>query len=158
MKKVFTILLFFCAIALMSFVMAKDEPMYKNLKILPKDITKDQMDSVMHHFAASMGKKCGFCHVYNQEQNKMDFASDAKEQKETARAMWQMQAKLNKKFFEVKDSKNLDAKLQVTCFTCHHGSEHPETAAPMKPTGPPPGAGAPPQGPPPGGTDSTKHQ
>ena len=90
------------------------------------------MDSVMHHFANSMGKKCNFCHVYNQEEKKMDFISDAKEEKATAREMWKMTAKLNKKYFDVKDSKNLGAKLEVTCFTCHHGDEHPETKPPMR--------------------------
>ena len=90
------------------------------------------MDSVMHHFTNSMGKKCNFCHVYNQEEKKMDFVSDAKEEKATAREMWKMTAKLNKKYFDVKDSKNLDAKLEVTCFTCHHGSDHPETKPPMR--------------------------
>ncbi len=30
---------------------------FKNLKILPKDITKDQLDSVMDHFRGSLGVK-----------------------------------------------------------------------------------------------------
>lgn len=154
MKKTFTILLLFVALATMSFVITKDDPpTYKNLKILPKNITKDQMDSVMHHFASSLGQKCGFCHEFNQEQKTMDFASDAKQPKATAREMLKMMIKLNKKFFEVKDSKDLGAKLQVTCFTCHHGEEHPSITPPMH-MGPP--GGMHPQGPPPG-TDSTKH-
>ena len=133
MKITFTIVLLCVALLMMSFLITQDEPpKYKNLKILPKNITKDQMDSVMHHFANSMGKKCNFCHVYNQEEKKMDFVSDAKEEKATAREMWKMTAKLNKKYFDVKDSKNLDAKLEVTCFTCHHGSDHPETKPPMR--------------------------
>ena len=133
MKITFTIILLCVALLMMSFLITQDEPpKYKNLKILPKNITKDQMDSVMHHFANSMGKKCNFCHVYNQEEKKMDFVSDAKEEKATAREMWKMTAKLNKKYFDVKDSKNLDAKLEVTCFTCHHGSDHPETKPPMR--------------------------
>lgn len=148
MKKFVTVGLFLVAIATMSFVISKDEPRYKNLKILPKDITKDQMDSVMHHFAGALGQKCNFCHVFNQEQKTMDFASDEKQAKETAREMMKMMIKLNKKFFEVKDSKELGSKLQVTCFTCHHGEEHPGTQ-PMMHKGPPP---------PPPSTDSSKHQ
>ena len=133
MKLTFSIILCCVALLMMSFLITQDEPpKYKNLKILPKNITKDQMDSVMHHFANSMGKKCNFCHVYNQETDKMDFASDAKEEKGTAREMWKMMAKLNKKYFDIKGSKNLDAKLEVTCFTCHHGSEHPETKPPIR--------------------------
>ena len=33
---------------------AREDPKYKNLKILPKDITHEQMDSVMHHYTASL--------------------------------------------------------------------------------------------------------
>lgn len=123
------------------------------------------MDSVMYHFSASLGVKCGFCHSYNQEQKSMDFASDAKKEKNRAREMWRMNAKLNKKFFDVKGSKELGARLEVTCFTCHHGAKDLETKAPMMKMGPPPGAG--PQGPSPGGevphhmapagADSVKH-
>ena len=40
---------------------------------------------------------------------------------------------------------NLDAKLLVTCYTCHHGKAEPEVKAPHqeRPQGPPP----PPTGP-----------
>ena len=133
MKITFTITLCCVALLMMSFLITQDEPpRYKNLKVLPKNITKDQMDSVMHHFANSMGKKCNFCHVFNQQENKMDFVSDAKPEKSTAREMWKMTAKLNKKYFDIKDSKKMGTHLEVTCFTCHHGAEHPETKPPAK--------------------------
>ncbi|MEO7767059.1 MAG: c-type cytochrome [Ferruginibacter sp.] len=153
MKITFTVILGCVALIMMSFLISNDEPpTYKNLKVLPKNITKDQMDSVMHHFADAMGKKCNFCHVYNEADKKMDFVSDAKEEKGSAREMWKMSVKLNKKYFDIKDSKSLDAKLAVTCFTCHHGSPHPETKPPMRmdpPRNRPAG--------PPLVTDSTKH-
>ena len=148
MKITFTIILGCVALTMMSFLITKDDPpKYKNLKVLPKNITKDQMDSVMHHFAGAMGQKCNFCHVFNQEEKKMDFVSDAKEEKKTAREMLKMMIKINKKFFEVKDSKQLDSKLAVTCFTCHHGAEHPQKRPPMMQQGPPRAPS----------TDSTKH-
>src|SRR6187402_422692 len=105
------------------------------------------MDSVMHHFADAMGQKCNFCHVFNQTDQKMDFVSDAKKEKAEAREMMKMTIKLNKKFFEIKNSKELDAKLEVTCFTCHHGAEHPQKKPPMRQQGPPRAPS----------TDSTKH-
>ncbi len=71
-------------IASLAFTSA-EEPRYKNLKILPKNINKAQMDSVMHHFSQSLGVKCNFCHEFNQEQKSMDFASDANEHKGIAR-------------------------------------------------------------------------
>lgn len=120
----------------MSFAITKDEPLYKNLKILPKKTTKKQMDSVMRHFTQSLGVKCNFCHQYNAEQKAMDFPSDANEHKGVARDMMKMTARLNKKYFDVKDSKSLTAKLEITCYSCHNGKEHPATIPPPPPPRP----------------------
>jgi hypothetical protein len=132
MRKTVTITTCFIALILMSFAVTKDERRYKNLKVLPKNITKEQMDSVMKHFTGSLGVKCNFCHVFNQEQKAMDFASDANEHKGVARYMMKMTTKLNKKYFEVKD-KSLSAKYEVTCYTCHNGKENPGTKPPAPP-------------------------
>ncbi|MEP7106844.1 MAG: c-type cytochrome [Ferruginibacter sp.] len=156
MKKAFTIVILFVALVMMSFIISQEEPpVYKNLKVLPKNITKGEMDSLMHHFAGSLGQKCNFCHVFNEEQKKMDFASDAKKEKGTAREMWQMMVKLNKKYFDIKESKRLGTALEVTCFTCHRGAKQPETKPPVMRMGPPPGAHTPAM--PANGTDTTKH-
>jgi Photosynthetic reaction centre cytochrome C subunit len=156
MKKIFTVAIFFVTLVMMSFIINKEAPPgFKNLKVLSKNTTKEEMDSLMHHFANSLGQKCGFCHVFNEEQKKMDFASDAKKEKGTAREMWLMTAKLNKKYFDIKDSKRFDAQLEVTCFTCHRGAKHPETKAPVMRMGPPPGGNTPTM--PAIGTDTTKH-
>jgi hypothetical protein len=120
----------------MSFAVTKDEPTYKNLKVLPKNINKKQMDSVMHHFASSLGVKCNYCHQYNAEQKAMDFASDANEKKGVARNMLKMMQKLNKKYFDVNDSKNLTAKLEITCYSCHNGKANPATQPPPPPPRP----------------------
>ncbi|MEO6548618.1 MAG: c-type cytochrome [Ferruginibacter sp.] len=153
MKKLATILTGFIALVMMSFVITqKEPPRFKNLKVLPKNTTKEEMDSLMHHFARSLGQKCGYCHAFNDEQKKMDFASDAKKEKTTAREMWQMTAKLNKKYFDVKDSKKLDSRLEVTCYTCHRGATEPETKSPITRMGPPPGGNARPNN-----SDSAKH-
>jgi hypothetical protein len=110
---------------------------------MPKNTTKKQMDSVMRHFAQSLGVKCNFCHQFNQEQKAMDFASDANEHKGVAREMMKMTTRLNKKYFDVKETKSLTAKLEVTCYTCHNGKEHPGVKPPPAPQGGPAGAGAP---------------
>ena len=90
MKRILSVIVCFIALILMSFVVTKDEPTYKNLKVLPKNINKKQLDSVMHHFTSSLGVKCNYCHQYNAEQKAMDFASDANEKKGTARDMMKM--------------------------------------------------------------------
>jgi hypothetical protein len=99
-----------------------DEPRYKNLKVLSKNITKKELDSVMHFFSVSMGEKCNFCHVWNNDTKKMDFASDANPNKNVARSMMRMAKKINKKYFKNREDPSVQA---VTCYTCHHGSGFP---------------------------------
>ena len=147
MKKILSVIACFVALVLMSFVITKDEPRYKNLKVLPKNTTKQQMDSVMHHFSSSLGVRCNYCHQFNAEQKSMDFASDANEHKGVAREMMKMTSKLNKKYFHINNSKDLTAKLEITCYSCHNGKAHPATQPPA-PQGPPAGGSAP-AGPPP---------
>jgi ribosomal protein L44E len=126
MKKTAFIITAFAGMIAFSFAFTKaDEPQYKNLKVLPKSTTKQQMDSVMKHFTASLGVKCNFCHKYNEAQKSMDFASDANEHKGVARDMMRMTSKINQKYFDVKSSKSLEADLEMTCYTCHNGKVHP---------------------------------
>ncbi len=66
----------------------------------------------------------------------MDFVSDANEHKGIAREMMKMTTRLNKKYFDVKDSKSLTAKLEVTCYTCHNGKAEPGKFAPPPPPRP----------------------
>ena len=102
----------------------------QNLKVLPKNTTKQQLDSVMKHFTVALGVKCNFCHVYNQEQKSMDFASDGNNHKDVARYMMKMTNKINEKYFEVKKAERMDADLEVSCYTCHSGKAHPAKFAP----------------------------
>jgi hypothetical protein len=76
------------------------EPHFKNLQILPKDISGHDLDSVMHHFTAALGVKCNFCHVRNEEAKQMDFASDDKPEKKIARKMMLMAIDINKNYFK----------------------------------------------------------
>ncbi len=136
MMKILTVSGCFIALILMSFAITKAEPQYKNLKILPKNTTKIQMDSVMHHFTSSLGVKCNHCHQYNAEQKSMDFVTDANEHKGIARQMMKMTQKLNRKYFHVNNVKSLTADLEITCFSCHNGKAHPATQPPPPPPKP----------------------
>ena len=101
---------------------------YKNLKILPKNISKEDLDKVMDHFKAALGVKCSFCHAPSKDtaQKWPDFASDEKPEKLIARKMMKMTSKINKKFFS--DNKNEQGVVvpAVECMTCHRGSPHPD--------------------------------
>ncbi|HEX6783103.1 MAG TPA: c-type cytochrome [Sphingomicrobium sp.] len=114
--------------------MAFGDPPHKNLKILPQDISRMQLLSTMKFFSQSLGVRCTFCHVGTEGQppSTFDFASDAKPEKTTARRMIVMVQQINQQGFGITDP----AKFKVTCFTCHRGSQHPETQPPATP---PPG-------------------
>lgn len=154
MKRSILILAVFISfiVASLAFINA-DEPKYKNLKVLKKNTTKHELDSLMRFFTMSLGERCTFCHVKNDEGKVSDFASDANPNKGTARFMMKMTAKINKKYFKDMDkgNENKGSLIQsVTCYTCHHGEGHPAVKPPMGKNGmgmpPPPGMGMPPQG------------
>ena len=69
-----------------------DDDGFKNLKVLPKDISEDALDSLMDNFCVSLGVKCGFCHARNADTtiHRLDCSLDTKDEKEAARSMMQM--------------------------------------------------------------------
>jgi glutaredoxin len=89
---------------------------FKNLKVLPKSISKAELKAIMKAQSKALGVDCDHCH----EDPNMD--SDAKPAKEIARQMMRMQAEINAKWLKgVKEAE----KNPVTCATCHQGKEHP---------------------------------
>ena len=133
MKKTFLICFLICAVAI-SFAFIKDNPpKYENLKVLPKNTDKYQMDSIMRHFSASLGVRCTFCHVRETEgQKNFNFASDDNKHKQIARDMYKMMMKINKKYFnEEEEGKDNGNRIpEVSCYTCHNGKEHPVNMPP----------------------------
>lgn len=104
----------------------KKDSEYKNLRVLPRNISHDELEKVMKHYNAALGVKCSFCHVTNPETKKLDFASDAKDEKIIARSMMKMTNKLNFKYFGEKKGQHNQAVMEVSCKTCHRGKAHPE--------------------------------
>lgn len=100
----------------------------RNLKVLPKNISKDDLVKVMDEWKGALGVKCNFCHAASADNpRKMNWASDAKPEKEMARQMFTMTGKINKKFFHAKKGTDgMMAMEAVNCNTCHHGEAHPE--------------------------------
>lgn len=135
MKKTFLVTLAFVGMVALSCAVTKQgssNSLYKNLKVLPGDISKEQMDSVMHHFTASLNVKCNFCHARTADNKAFDFASDANKHKLVARDMMTMTNDLNKKYFNHTGSAlTLNSQLVVTCYTCHHGATDPAVKAPQ---------------------------
>jgi len=111
------------------------EQVQKNIKVL-NGMPESQLIPVMNFFAASMGRRCNYCHVNNQGQ--WDYASDAKPEKASAREMVKLVMDINK----TTDRLKLDP---VSCYTCHRGRTSPQSipALPLALPSPPPNAGGP---------------
>lgn len=105
-----------------------------NLKVLPKDISHEELEKIMKGFNVSLGVKCNHCHAPSKtDTRKLDFASDEKPEKNVARSMMRMTAKINKKYFNHQEEGKAAA---LTCITCHNGKAHPESKITLPP--PPP--------------------
>jgi hypothetical protein len=115
----------------MAATMPLDNKPKRNLKVLPKDISHEDLEKVMDSWKVALGVKCNFCHAPSKDSTShhLDFASDAKPEKDMARHMFRMTAKINKKYFHFDDDdKDKGVTMPaVTCLTCHRGEPHPET-------------------------------
>ena len=113
--------------------MPQEEPAPKNLKVLPKNIPHRQLDSVMRSYNVALGVKCNYCHARTEDGKHLDFASDAKHEKEMARNMIRMTEKLNKKYFEHTNTEHGVSMMAVSCYSCHHGEQEPAVKPAAKP-------------------------
>ena len=112
-----------------------------NLKVLPKDIAPEELVKIMRGYAGALGVECNFCHAVNRQTHKLDFPSDAKDDKGIARTMIAMTRTINDQFMsQVHDPDAMPADKHVTCGTCHRGHSMPEHFVP------PPEHHHPPQG------------
>ncbi|WP_179412514.1 c-type cytochrome [Mucilaginibacter sp. E4BP6] len=108
-----------------------EPPLYTNLKVLPKNISSKDLQSIMaDDFEDGIGVSCGFCHANNKDGHGLDFASDAKPEKEIARSMMRMTLNINEKYLKLKHPKIGDAALIISCTTCHKGQPFPDGADP----------------------------
>jgi hypothetical protein len=100
---------------------------FKNLQVLPKDISKEALDKIMKvQFENALDVNCSYCHVKQQGLTEFDYASDAKQEKEISRSMMRMTLQINRDNFEVKQPLIGDSLMIVTCYTCHHGTPYPD--------------------------------
>jgi hypothetical protein len=104
-----------------------DKPQYKNLKILSKNISDDDMDFVMQSFSVNLGANCLFCHPGKQTGTEfsIDYVTDVLQNKRIARDMLKMTIKLNKKYFNTTLTGLMNTRGKIWCKTCHQGSPVP---------------------------------
>lgn len=109
------------------------QPPPKNLQVLPKDTTRQQINGIMRGFTRGLGVRCPFCHVGEEgaDLSTFDFASDEKPTKKVARLMIQNMNEINTRLASVGDKPA--GEPRVTCWTCHRGEQKP--ASPPPPQG-----------------------
>jgi hypothetical protein len=97
------------------------EEVFENIQIL-KGIPAGRLLPIMQRgFSGSLGVKCNHCHEFGK------WASDIKLEKQVARDMWNMQAKINGELLA--SIKNLKGPQSiVNCTTCHRGEAKPATS------------------------------
>lgn len=109
-------------------------PTPTNLKVLPKDMTGEQVHDLMHKWEAALGTECSTCHAADPKnigpngKPRLNYADDSKPEKNTARLMYQMVEDINKNYV----SKVENSGVPVTCGTCHRGHLDPQIYTPPK--------------------------
>ena len=99
---------------------------FKNLQVLPKNITTDSLDKIMDAFNVQLGVDCKFCHVKDKKADSLIFDKDDKPEKEITRKMMRMTMDINKKYFQFNEEVTAAQVQAVTCYTCHKGHPIPE--------------------------------
>jgi hypothetical protein len=99
---------------------------YKNLKILPQDISSSKLDSIMLSYNKALGVNCSFCHSpFKNLTDSLDYPSDQNPMKENARGMMRMTIHINKTYFYYDKERQPEDLNIVQCLTCHRGVAYP---------------------------------
>lgn len=126
-NKIIVVLILIASVIVGMSAIKPEKPIHENLKVLPKDISNDDLDSVMAGFEKALGVGCDFCHAKSRKNpSELDFASDDKPEKEITRKMMKLTEMINKDFFDYSIIYKADELLAVTCNTCHDGFARPD--------------------------------
>jgi aerobic-type carbon monoxide dehydrogenase small subunit (CoxS/CutS family) len=101
---------------------AHSAPEHKNLQVLDKNISNDELKKMMEGFAAQLGVKCAFCHVGE------EYEKDDRKQKGDARRMIKLVMDM-----KAKKAEYFKATVKVSaiqCSMCHRGKPQPEAYVP----------------------------
>jgi hypothetical protein len=121
----------------------REFPAPTNLKVLPKNLTGNQVHDIMEGWSGSLGVHCDTCHTADPTKMgpngrpRLNFADDSKPEKNAARLMYTMTQKINDDYVSMVN----DGQSKATCGMCHRGHKQPETyVPPMEHDGPRPPA------------------
>ncbi len=103
-------------------------PSPTNIKVLSRNLTGSQVQTIMNQWSAELGVRCSACHLRDSDgvgpggPPHPRFAEDSKPMKQVARLMYTMTVEINRKYIVGQDS----VPGPVNCGTCHSGSIKPE--------------------------------
>jgi tetratricopeptide (TPR) repeat protein len=99
---------------------------FKNLKVLPKDISRDSLILLMRSFSFATGLRCEGCHVMGDDNvfEGAQFELDDKVNKRKARAMLEMVHRINDDLLPTLPERDRPT-LAVECKTCHRSLPKP---------------------------------
>lgn len=131
-RKTMTLVLFLSLVVIGTSATMITGSKYKNLKVLPKDISERQLDSIMNAYNKALKVSCDFCHVKAKKdifsiapaEDKLDYALD-NPMKEDARRMIKLQIDINKNYFYFDSTTRPEYLNVVSCNTCHRGNPYP---------------------------------
>jgi Photosynthetic reaction centre cytochrome C subunit len=129
-KVILTVIISFAVMATAATITASKK--YKNLKVLPQDISEKKLDSIMDSYTKALKVSCEFCHVPPKKDmlsitpiNNEPYFSLDNEMKENARRMMRMTIEINKKYFYFDSIVKPEYLNVVQCNTCHRGNPYP---------------------------------
>ena len=93
----------------------------RNLQVLPDTMTRAAVVARMRNVASALGVQCLHCHEGTTMRD-INYASDSKESKRTAREMMRMLARINTDLEGVLPGRG----AQIDCITCHRGATRPQ--------------------------------
>lgn len=123
---IFAFAFVFFMLSSQSTIQAQIPDKFENLKVLPKDIEKSKLVSIMKKFTSALGVRYVNCHVGDASIgfSSFKFASDEKELKTKARFMLNMVNQINSELLVNLNTSERE-KLKVQCVTCHRGQRRP---------------------------------
>ena len=102
-----------------------DDDKPKNLKVLPKTTTEEELHTIMRGYASALGVGCAYCHVQKPDHS-FDFPADDKRTKKVAREMMKMSMNINATTLAKLPDRPTPA-VDVSCMTCHRGLTRPKS-------------------------------
>jgi Photosynthetic reaction centre cytochrome C subunit len=120
----FTGIILFVVLGIAATHLSQDKS--RNLKVLPKDISDEKLDSIMNSYNKALGVKCNFCHnTIKNIPDSFDYAADENPMKEEGRKMIRLNIQVNKDYFYFDSLQRPEYLKVVTCITCHRGDPMP---------------------------------